>query len=46
MSLTVLTCGYVPLVDCAPLIVAKELGFAEDEGIALSLYGGARRPLY
>ena len=37
MSLTVLTCGYVPLVDCAPLIVAKELGFAEDEGIALEL---------
>ena len=37
MSGTVLNCGYVPLVDCAPLIIAKELGFAADEGITLNL---------
>ncbi|WP_299628444.1 CmpA/NrtA family ABC transporter substrate-binding protein [uncultured Tateyamaria sp.] len=32
-----LNCGYVPLVDSAPLIIAKELGFAADEGIQLNL---------
>ncbi|MEM7270179.1 MAG: CmpA/NrtA family ABC transporter substrate-binding protein [Pseudomonadota bacterium] len=32
-----LTCGFIPLVDCAPLVVALELGFAEDEGLALIL---------
>lgn len=37
MSLTVLNCGYVPLVDCAPLVIAKELGFADEQGIALNL---------
>ena len=37
MSRTVLNCGYVPLVDCAPLIVAKELGFADEEGLVLNL---------
>ena len=37
MSGRVLNIGYVPLVDCAPLVVAKELGFAADEGIALNL---------
>ncbi len=37
MSLTVLNCGYVPLVDCAPLIIAKELGFAAEEGLELCL---------
>ncbi|MEL6620726.1 MAG: CmpA/NrtA family ABC transporter substrate-binding protein [Pseudomonadota bacterium] len=37
MSGRVLNIGYVPLVDSAPLIVAKELGFAADEGIALNL---------
>lgn len=30
-------CGYLPLVDSAPLIIAKELGFAGDEGVNLSL---------
>jgi NitT/TauT family transport system ATP-binding protein len=29
--------AYVPLVDAAPLIVAQEMGFAADEGIALDL---------
>ena len=33
----VLNCGYVPLVDSAPLILAKELGFASDEGLRLNL---------
>lgn len=37
MTRRVLNCGYVPLVDCAPLILAKELGFAEDEGVTLNL---------
>jgi NitT/TauT family transport system ATP-binding protein len=37
MSETVLNCGYVPLVDCAPLVIAKELGFASEEGLALNL---------
>ena len=37
MTRTVLDCGYVPLVDCAPLIIAKELGFAAEEGIELNL---------
>lgn len=29
--------GFIPLVDCAPLVVAHELGFAEQEGLRLSL---------
>jgi len=37
MTLTVLNCGYVPLVDCAPLVIAKELGFAAEEALALNL---------
>lgn len=37
MSHQVLNCGYVPLVDCAPLIIAKELGFAAEEGLDLNL---------
>ena len=37
MNGAVLNCGYVPLVDSAPLIVAKELGFAADHGLALNL---------
>jgi len=37
MSKTVLNCGYLPLVDCAPLVIAKELGFAAEEGLALNL---------
>lgn len=30
-------CGYLPLVDCAPLIIAKELKFAAQEGLDLTL---------
>lgn len=37
MNKTYVTCGYLPLVDSAPLIIAKELQFAEDEGLELSL---------
>lgn len=37
MSQTVLNCGYVALVDSAPLIIAKELQFADEEGIVLNL---------
>lgn len=29
--------GYVPLIDAAPLVIAQELGFAADEGLALDL---------
>lgn len=32
-----LSLGYVPLLDCAPLVVAAELGFAAQEGLALRL---------
>lgn len=37
MSGDILNCGYVPLVDCAPLVIAKELGFAAEQGLALNL---------
>ena len=37
MTGQILNCGYVPLVDCAPLIIAKELGFAGEEGLELNL---------
>jgi NitT/TauT family transport system ATP-binding protein len=37
MSLIPISAGFMPLVDAAPLIVAKELGFAEEEGLALTL---------
>lgn len=37
MTGRVLNCGYVPLVDCAPLIIAKDLGFAAEEGLNLNL---------
>ena len=29
--------GFMPLVDCAPLVVARDLGFAHDEGLELEL---------
>ena len=37
MSATELKIGYVPLVDAAPLLVAQALGFAQEEGLDLSL---------
>lgn len=35
--MTAMRLGYVPLIDAAPLIVAQELGFAEEEGLTLDL---------
>lgn len=37
MSPHSLRCGYLPLVDCAPLLIAKELGFAAEQGLDLQL---------
>ncbi len=37
MTDSILNCGYVALVDSAPLIIAQELGFAAEEGLALNL---------
>lgn len=33
----VVVLGFIPLLDCAPLVVAAEKGFAADEGIDLTL---------
>lgn len=30
--------GFIPLVDCALLAIAKEKGFAEDNGVSLNLF--------
>ncbi|MCW6512101.1 CmpA/NrtA family ABC transporter substrate-binding protein [Lichenifustis flavocetrariae] len=32
-----LTLGFIPLVDCAPLVVARHKGFAQAEGLELAL---------
>ncbi len=37
-SLQTIRCGFMPLVDCAPLVVAFEKGFAAAEGIDLALH--------
>ncbi|MEP5155358.1 CmpA/NrtA family ABC transporter substrate-binding protein [Planktotalea sp.] len=37
MKMTQVHCGYLPLVDCAPLVIAKELTFAAEEGLDLVL---------
>ncbi|MEP5759441.1 MAG: CmpA/NrtA family ABC transporter substrate-binding protein [Litoreibacter sp.] len=37
MKTTQVQCGYLPLVDSAPLILAKELKFAAEEGLELIL---------
>lgn len=36
-SRSVLNIGYVPMTDCAPLIVAKELGFFKRAGLEVNL---------
>ena len=36
-----LTLGFIKLTDCAPLVVAKELGFFEDEGLNVALQAQA-----
>ncbi|WP_204115862.1 CmpA/NrtA family ABC transporter substrate-binding protein [Shimia biformata] len=37
MTRPVISAGFIPLVDAAPLIVAHEMGFTEEEGIRLAL---------
>ncbi|SMO57460.1 NitT/TauT family transport system ATP-binding protein [Thalassovita litoralis] len=37
MRQTQISVGFIPLVDAAPLVVAHEMGFAAEEGIALDL---------
>lgn len=37
MKPVVLNVGMIPLVDAGPLIIAQEMGFAAEEGIALNL---------
>lgn len=37
MKTVALPVGYIPLADAAPLVIAHDLGFAEDEGLALEL---------
>ncbi|MDV3251453.1 ABC transporter substrate-binding protein [Devosia sp. BK] len=37
MSTTLLHAGFLPLLDSVLLVLAKELGFAENEGLALQL---------
>jgi NitT/TauT family transport system ATP-binding protein len=37
MRLQRLSVGFVPLLDCAPLVVARERGFAASEGLDLDL---------
>jgi len=32
------SCGFIPLVDSAPLVMAREIGFASEEGIDLILH--------
>lgn len=38
MSLATLNLGFVALLDAGPLIIARELGFAEEEGLRLELH--------
>lgn len=38
MPLTSLTAGFLPLFDSVVLVVARELGFAEEEGLSLTLF--------
>ncbi|AXS42795.1 nitrate transporter [Breoghania sp. L-A4] len=37
-SRTVVCAGFIPLTDCAPLVVAAHKGFAADEGLTLELH--------
>lgn len=36
-SLPTITLGFIPLTDCAVLVVARELSFARSEGLELRL---------
>ena len=49
MSQVALDVGYVPLLDAGPLVIAREIGFAAEEGLELraaprALLVGAARP--
>ncbi|MEO1459550.1 MAG: CmpA/NrtA family ABC transporter substrate-binding protein [Pseudomonadota bacterium] len=35
MSLDTLDIGFIPLVDCAPIVIAREIGFAGEEGLEI-----------
>ncbi len=37
MTVERITAGFIPLIDAAPLIIAREFGFAEEAGIELAL---------
>jgi two-component system, oxyanion-binding sensor len=37
-DIPVIHAGFIPLTDCAPLIVAKELGFDRKHGVSLELH--------
>ena len=37
MTMTATVVGFIPLMDCAPLAVAAEKGYAADEGLDLRL---------
>lgn len=37
MNLTPLRVGFVPLLDMAPIVIAREMGFAQAEGLGLDL---------
>ena len=37
LEITSLRLGFIPLNDCAPLVVAAERGLFEDEGLSVSL---------
>lgn len=37
-QLTTLHAGFIPLIDCAPLVIARELGFDEAHGVRLELH--------
>ncbi|MGP9790838.1 CmpA/NrtA family ABC transporter substrate-binding protein [Roseinatronobacter sp. NSM] len=37
MNLTPLRLGFVPLLDMAPIVIAREMGFAQAEGLGLEL---------
>ena len=38
MTSRLVRCGYLPLVDCAPLVIAQELKFAAQESLELELF--------
>ena len=38
MSRRVVDCGFIPLVDSAPIVIAREIGFASEEGLDLRLH--------